>query len=186
MSELQLRFVGTEPKRGSAQAAGLDLVSAKTLTLYPAWYNAFWQLLGFNIFLFGLIIFVSGYAFLGTLTASCTAYLVYFIVAHPAPFTDAVNVNLKAAVPEGHFASLRERSGWALKGLGIGGGVCDSDYMGDYKVILRNLSAQPIKINEGDKIAQLIVQPYVRVVTVRVDSLDKTVRGEAGFGSTGN
>lgn len=186
MSELQLRFVGNELKRGSAHAAGLDLVSDKTLTLYPAWYNIFLILLGINVFLFGLILTVSDYKFCGTLTAVCGVYLIYFIISYPAPFTEAVSVNLKAAVPKGYFASIRERSGWALKGLAIGGGVGDSDYRGDYKVILRNLSAWSIKINKGDKIAQLIIQPYAPVVTVRVDNLDETSRGEAGFGSTGN
>lgn len=86
----------------------------------------------------------------------------------------------------GTFAEIRGRSGLAYKhGIAILGGIIDSDYRGDVGVILHNTSDEPFTFKHGDRIAQLIIVPYVRGVFSVAESLDDTARGENGFGSTG-
>ena len=80
------------------------------------------------------------------------------------------------------------RSGLAVKhgiGLSNGVGVIDSDYTGEIRVGLTNLSDTPYTVQPGDRIAQLAVMPVVQAELERVDSLDDTGRGTGGFGSTG-
>lgn len=100
-----------------------------------------------------------------------------------------VPTGLAVAVPEGHAAFVQPRSGLAVRtGLSFVNtpGLIDSHYRGEIKVIAVNLDPSvPIEIRRGDKIAQLVVQPVVRVVPVETDDLGETVRGEGGFGSTG-
>lgn len=79
-------------------------------------------------------------------------------------------------------SGLSTRQGIALSN---GVGVIDSDYRGEIKVGLTNLSDAPYTIQPGDRIAQLAVMPVVRAQPVRVDGLDASQRGGAGFGSTG-
>ena len=64
-------------------------------------------------------------------------------------------------------------------------GTIDADYRGEIKVILVNLSDQPFTVSPGERIAQLVIAKYERVVWDEVDVLDETDRGEGGFGSTG-
>lgn len=86
----------------------------------------------------------------------------------------------------GTFADVRGRSGLAFKqGIAILGGIIDSDYRGDIGVILLNTSDENFVVRHGDRIAQLIITPYIRGVFVQADSLDETSRGGDGFGSTG-
>jgi len=97
-----------------------------------------------------------------------------------------VHTGVAVAIPEGHYGRVAPRSGLTLKkGIDVGAGVCDSDYRGEICVILFNHSDEDFQINEGDRIAQLILEristPPVRVV----DDLNETERGENGFGSTG-
>jgi dUTP pyrophosphatase len=83
---------------------------------------------------------------------------------------------------------VRPRSGWAIqKGITCLNtpGTIDADYRGEVKVILINLSREPQVIQDGDRIAQLVVQPVTRVQWEKVTSLEATERGEGGFGSTG-
>lgn len=63
--------------------------------------------------------------------------------------------------------------------------VCDSDYRGEYIVALHNDTDNEQTINPGDRIAQMILMPYIPMLFEEVESLDKTERGEGGFGSTG-
>lgn len=63
--------------------------------------------------------------------------------------------------------------------------VCDSDYRGEYIVALYNDSNDNYIVNPGDRIAQMILMPYIPMMFEEVESLDKTERGEGGFGSTG-
>ena len=85
------------------------------------------------------------------------------------------------------YARIAPRSGLAVKGIDVAAGVCDSDYRGNYKVLLVNNSGAPFEIRPGDRIAQLIfeavVHPELRLGDV---SADATARGEGGFGSTGS
>jgi dUTP pyrophosphatase len=76
---------------------------------------------------------------------------------------------------------IKDRSSMAAKGLRVGGGVVDPDYEGPIKVVLMNHSFVPYTVSAGDRIAQLIVMPFVSVDDSCVDH----ERGEGGFGSTG-
>jgi dUTP pyrophosphatase len=92
------------------------------------------------------------------------------------------------AIPEGYEVQVRARSGLALKhGITLANsvGTIDADYRGEIGVILINLGSEPFVIAEGERIAQMIVAKYERVVFELVDILDETERGTGGFGSTG-
>lgn len=99
-----------------------------------------------------------------------------------------VPTGLHIALPEGYEAQIRPRSGLAVK-QGITclntPGTIDSDYRGELKVILINLSAENQTIKNGDRIAQMIISKYERIQWSQVDQLVVSERGEAGFGSTG-
>lgn len=88
----------------------------------------------------------------------------------------------------GTEAQVRPRSGLAAKfGLTVLNtpGTIDSDYRGEVKVILHNTSDKPYYVNSGERIAQMVIAPFIRMSAVVVDELDNTDRGENGFGSTG-
>ncbi len=83
---------------------------------------------------------------------------------------------------------MRPRSGRALsEGLTLANspGTIDADYRGEVRVIVINLGADPLTIRPGDRIAQLVFAPVVRMEIVEVDRLDESARGEGGFGHTG-
>ena len=106
----------------------------------------------------------------------------------PAHSTAKRGTGLAFALPEFTFAAIFARSGLATKqGLRPANcvGVCDSDYRGEYIVALHNDTDKEQTINPGDRIAQIILMPYVPMLFKQVESLDKTERGEGGFGSTG-
>lgn len=127
------------PQYQSAEAAGMDLVSAEDVNLEPMQRHA-------------------------------------------------VATGLSLEIPRGYEGQVRPRSGLALKaGLTClnSPGTIDSDYRGEVKVILINLSRELAKIRRGDRIAQLVIAPVSRAVMVEVESLSETRRGGGGFGSTG-
>ncbi len=100
-----------------------------------------------------------------------------------------VPTGLHLALPAGFEAQVRPRSGLALKrGLTClnSPGTIDSDYRGEVGVLLINLSEEPQTIQPGERIAQLVVAPYVRAEWKPVDELPSTLRGEGGFGHTGH
>lgn len=102
--------------------------------------------------------------------------------------TVKIGTGLSIAVPEGYFGAIFARSGLAAKeGLRPANcvGVADSDYRGEYIVALHNDSAISRMVTPGERIAQLVVMPYLSVEFEEVDSLDETERGAGGFGSTG-
>mgnify|MGYP005842386831 CR=1 FL=1 len=112
----------------------------------------------------------------------------------PAPVTLApleralIPTGLRIALPEGFEAQVRPRSGLALRrGLTVlnSPGTIDSDYRGEIKCIVINLSAEPQTIEPGERIAQMVVARYERVKWEPCQHLDETARGEGGFGSTG-
>ena len=91
------------------------------------------------------------------------------------------------AVPRGYEAQIRPRSGLALKhGLSIPNapGTIDSDYRGEVGVILINLGDEAVRIEPGQRIAQLVICPVVRAVLAEVEALEDTERGPGGFGHT--
>ena len=100
----------------------------------------------------------------------------------------AVATGFAMAIPQGYEVQVRPRSGLALK-HGVTclntPGTIDSDYRGEVKVILANLGDAPFPIKRGDRIAQLVPAPVQHAVLNEVASLEKTLRGAGGFGSTG-
>ncbi|GGI75755.1 deoxyuridine 5'-triphosphate nucleotidohydrolase [Polymorphobacter multimanifer] len=100
----------------------------------------------------------------------------------------AVPTGLTMAIPPGFEVQVRPRSGLAHKhGLTVANapGTIDSDYRGEVKVLLVNLGADPISIERGMRIAQLVPAPVTRAALRVVAALDDTARGSGGFGSTG-
>jgi dUTP pyrophosphatase len=99
----------------------------------------------------------------------------------------AIPCGVALALPEGYEAQVRPRSGLALHhGITVLNtpGTIDSDYRGEVKAILINLSDRPYRISRGTKIAQLVIASYVRAEIVDVDELPPSARGSGGFGST--
>lgn len=99
-----------------------------------------------------------------------------------------ISAGIAIALPEGTFGAIYARSGMATKrGLSPMNkvGVIDSDYRGPIIVALYNESNEFQVVEHGERIAQLVVQPYVSVVFNETDSIGTTARGEGGFGSTG-
>ena len=95
---------------------------------------------------------------------------------------------LAFAYPEGYFGAVCARSGLATKcGLAPANkiGILDEDYRGEVFIALHNHSSETQVVNHGDRIAQLILLPYLNVDFVESDKLDETERGDGGFGSSG-
>ncbi len=98
-----------------------------------------------------------------------------------------IDTGIKISLPEGLEAQVRARSGLASDGIVVpnGPGTIDSDYRGEIKVLLQNHGDDSFSIERGDRIAQLTVQRVQRFEWDPVESLDNTIRGTGGFGSTG-
>lgn len=99
-----------------------------------------------------------------------------------------VKTGLFIELPLGYEAQVRPRSGLAAKSgitLVNSPGTIDADYRGEIGVIMVNLSSENFTINNGDRIAQLVIAKHERANWVEVESLTETTRGEGGFGSTG-
>jgi dUTP pyrophosphatase len=100
-----------------------------------------------------------------------------------------VPTGIAIALPEGHEAQVRPRSGLAARhGLTVlnAPGTIDADYRGEMQVLLVNLGSDPVSITRGMRIAQLVIAPVSRARLHEVPSLDETARGKGGFGSTGS
>lgn len=99
-----------------------------------------------------------------------------------------IPTGLYMELPQGTEAQIRPRSGLAIKkGLTClnSPGTIDSDYRGEIKVILANLSKEPQTIEPGERIAQMVIAQYTQIVWESVDNLSESKRGSGGFGSTG-
>lgn len=97
-----------------------------------------------------------------------------------------IDTGLSFTVPDGTYGQLMPRSGMSCKGTHVGAGVIDRDYTGHVKVLLFNLNDNDtIEIKKGDRIAQLILKCIITCDVQEVDSLELSVRGDNGFGSTG-
>lgn len=102
--------------------------------------------------------------------------------------TRMIGTGIAMEIPNGYFGGIYPRSGLATKsGLRPANcvGVIDSDYRGEIKVAIHNDSNTPKMVNDGDRIAQLIIQSYLNVEFEETDELSDTVRGDGGFGHTG-
>ena len=99
-----------------------------------------------------------------------------------------VGTGLYMALPDGYEAMIRPRSGMAFKhGITVINtpGTIDADYRGEIKIALINLSKEAFTINNGDRIAQMVVNKYEKVTFKITDRLDETERGFGGYGHTG-
>ncbi len=99
-----------------------------------------------------------------------------------------IKTGLYMSLPRGLEAQVRPRSGLAAKkGITVlnSPGTIDADYRGEIGVILINLSKEDFVINDGDRIAQLVIAKYEQIKWKKVRTLDETERGDGGFGSTG-
>ena len=99
-----------------------------------------------------------------------------------------VPTGLHIALPAGYEAQVRPRSGLALKrGITVlnAPGTVDADYRGEVGVLLINLSAEDFVINDGERIAQMVIARHETAELLEVDVLDETERGEGGYGHTG-
>lgn len=106
----------------------------------------------------------------------------------PPHGTFRVGTGLSVAIPDGYFGAIFARSGLAAKqGLRPANcvGVADADYRGEYLVVLRNDSDAVRTIRDGDRIAQLVVLPFLPAEFEETETLEDTSRGDGGFGSTG-
>lgn len=130
---------------------------------------------------------VPSYETSGAAGADVRAFLNEPVVI-PVGKRSMIPTGLFFAIPEGFEIQVRPRSGLAAKnGVTVLNtpGTIDSDYRGEVKVILINLGDADFTVNNGDRIAQLIVAPVTQGIFVKTDKLDETERGAGGFGSTG-
>jgi dUTP pyrophosphatase len=101
----------------------------------------------------------------------------------------SVGTGLAIAIPEGHAGLVLPRSGLAARqGITIPNapGLIDAGYRGELRVLLLNTDvSESFEVGQGDRVAQLIVTPFVAVEPLEVDALEETARGLAGFGSSG-
>jgi dUTP pyrophosphatase len=99
-----------------------------------------------------------------------------------------VPTGLFLEIPIGYEAQIRPRSGLAFKnGLTVlnSPGTIDADYRGEVKVILVNLSNEEFTVNDGERVAQMVVAKHEQAEWTEVEQLEESLRGEGGFGSTG-
>ncbi len=118
------------------------------------------------------------------------AYDLYMPETGSIPYNQTITVGLgfAAAVPVGNVALLLPRSSTGAKfGVELNNtcGVIDSDYRGEWKAVLKTKSGLPFTWGKGERLLQFLVVPITQVTLEPVDSLDDTIRGTGGFGSTG-
>ena len=123
----------------------------------------------------------------GSSGVDLSAFLEKKIVIKPNR-SELIPTGLQVAIPEELEIQIRPRSGLAAKeSIGVlnSPGTIDSDYRGELKIILFNHGKEDFIINNGDRIAQMVLVPIIKMEFEEVDSLPDTVRGQGGFGSTG-
>ena len=123
----------------------------------------------------------------GSSGVDLSAFLEKKIVIKPNR-SELIPTGLQVAIPEELEIQIRPRSGLAAKeSIGVlnSPGTIDSDYRGELKIILFNHGKEDFIINNGDRIAQMVLVPILKMEFEEVDSLPNTVRGQGGFGSTG-
>ena len=101
--------------------------------------------------------------------------------------SEVVSTGISVEIPPGKFGLLTHRSSLAFKWSTIASlGVIDSDYRGEVKILLFNLGMEEVRFERGDKVAQLLILNHHKGAVIVSKGLSETVRGEGGFGSTGN
>jgi len=107
-----------------------------------------------------------------------------WIVAHSS---QVIPAGIKVAIPEGYYGHVAVRSGLGFnKGLASHIGVVDADFRGKVRIKLFNHSNVDVEIKQYDRVAQLVILPYLHCHPVEVEELPETERGEGGYGSTGS
>ncbi len=102
------------------------------------------------------------------------------------PGTGAVlETGIAVALPQGSVGLVADRSSLAKKGVKSAGGVIDAGYRGEIRIVLWNLSKEPVHLKKGERVAQLLIFPVLLLNPVEVTKLDDSVRGSRGFGSSG-
>lgn len=98
----------------------------------------------------------------------------------------AVKTGIMCEIPEGYYGKVEARSGLSFKrGIETGAGVVDADYRHEIGVKLYNFTSVPYEVKKGQRIAQMIIQPYLQCTPVEAGIDTETERGASGFGSTG-
>ena len=123
----------------------------------------------------------------GSSGVDLSAFLGKKVVIKPNS-SELIPTGLPVAIPEEMEIQIRPRSGLAAKeSIGVlnSPGTIDSDYRGELKIILFNHGNEDFIINNGDRIAQMVLVPILKMKFEEVDSLPDTIRGQGGFGSTG-
>ena len=123
----------------------------------------------------------------GSSGVDLSAFLEKKIVIRPNS-SELIPTGLQVAIPEDLEIQIRPRSGLAAKeSIGVlnSPGTIDSDFRGELKIVLFNHGNKDFIINNGDRIAQMVLVPILKMEFEEVDSLPNTVRGQGGFGSTG-
>ena len=123
----------------------------------------------------------------GSSGVDLSAFLEKKVVIKPNS-SELIPTGLQVAIPEELEIQIRPRSGLAAKeSIGVlnSPGTIDSDYRGELKIILFNHSKKDFIINNGDRIAQMVLVPILKMEFEEVDSLPNTIRDQGGFGSTG-
>ncbi len=95
-----------------------------------------------------------------------------------------VPLGIKGEIPPGWMAMLKARSSLGAQGVDVFAGVIDSDYRGEWKVILYNSNISLLTVDKGDRVAQAVILPCY-MGDILEGKVNETIRGEAGFGSTG-
>ena len=124
---------------------------------------------------------------IGSAGADLRAFISESIVLKPLE-RRLIPTGIKMELPIGYEAQIRSRSGLAYKnGISVlnSPGTIDSDYRGDIGVILVNLSNENFRVNNGDRIAQMIIAKHEFPIFIDTQELRKSARGTGGFGSTG-
>ncbi|MBN1232682.1 MAG: dUTP diphosphatase [Candidatus Coatesbacteria bacterium] len=100
---------------------------------------------------------------------------------------NSIPTGLSVAIDEGYEGQIRARSSLASRGIIIPNspGTIDSDFRGEIKILLLNLSEEPYEIQPNERIAQLVIAGYRRVEIIETEELPETQRGSGGFGSSG-
>lgn len=127
------------------------------------------------------------YATKGASGMDVKAYLEKPVTIEPGKMF-LIPTGLFMEIPEGFEVQVRARSGLAIKnGIGLvnGIGTIDEDYRGEIKIPLINFGDKSFTVNNGDKIAQLVLCKYEKAELIKTDTLEETERGSGGFGHTG-
>jgi len=119
--------------------------------------------------------------------AGADMYSIEEVTINPSELV-MIKTGIATEIPKGYFGMLAPRASFCLKlhlDMPHSVGIIDSDYRGEILVPLRNLGKEKVVIAKGERIAQLIIIPYLKVKYVESKKLNTTVRGKGGFGSTG-